>query len=108
LILLIGYDLDGNLTSDGRWTYTWDAENRLTSMQTQPAAAVAGVPNVKLQFAYDAQGRRIQKVNLQAKTNSNAKATCQSYGYLFIKTSLSSFSVANPLNFQEINSPASD
>jgi len=23
------HDLDGNLTSDGRWTYTWDAENRL-------------------------------------------------------------------------------
>ena len=23
------YDLDGNLSVDGRWTYTWDAENRL-------------------------------------------------------------------------------
>ena len=23
------YDLDGNLTADGRWSYTWDAENRL-------------------------------------------------------------------------------
>ena len=22
------YDADGNLLSDGRWTYTWDAENR--------------------------------------------------------------------------------
>src|SRR5262249_45890415 len=26
------YDLDGNLTSDGRWTYHWDAENRLVRM----------------------------------------------------------------------------
>ena len=26
------YDADGNLTSDRRWTYTWDAENRLTGM----------------------------------------------------------------------------
>src|SRR5579859_5797151 len=26
------YDSDGNLTTDGRWTYTWDAENRLVSM----------------------------------------------------------------------------
>ena len=26
-----GYDADGNLTNDGRWTYTWDAENRLLS-----------------------------------------------------------------------------
>ena len=23
------YDSDGNLTNDGRWAYTWDAENRL-------------------------------------------------------------------------------
>jgi YD repeat-containing protein len=23
------YDADGNLLSDGRWNYTWDAENRL-------------------------------------------------------------------------------
>ncbi|MEN9975445.1 MAG: hypothetical protein RLZZ282_1451 [Verrucomicrobiota bacterium] len=23
-----GYDLDGNLTSDGQWTYTWDADTR--------------------------------------------------------------------------------
>ncbi|NLH74599.1 MAG: RHS repeat protein, partial [Verrucomicrobia bacterium] len=23
------HDADGNLTSDGRWTYSWDAENRL-------------------------------------------------------------------------------
>lgn len=31
------HDLDGNLTSDGRWTYEWDAENRLIGMETQPA-----------------------------------------------------------------------
>ena len=23
-----GYDLDGNMTNDGRWALTWDAENR--------------------------------------------------------------------------------
>jgi len=55
------YDADGNLTADGRWIYAWDAENRLASMQTQPAAVAAGVPNLLLQFAYDAQGRRIDK-----------------------------------------------
>ena len=35
------YDLDGNLLSDGRWTYTWDGENRLVKMAsiawTQPS-----------------------------------------------------------------------
>jgi YD repeat-containing protein len=29
------HDLDGNLTSDGRWTYTWDAENRLLRVQSR-------------------------------------------------------------------------
>ena len=28
------YDLDGNMTSDGRWNYTWDAENRLIRVQS--------------------------------------------------------------------------
>lgn len=53
------YDADGNLTNDGRWTYTWDAENRLTSLQ-----AIASVPveaKRRLEFAYDYMGRRIQK-----------------------------------------------
>ena len=31
-----GYDADGNLTSDGRWTYTWDAENRLVRLMRPP------------------------------------------------------------------------
>ena len=26
------YDADGNLTNDGHWAYTWDAENRLVKM----------------------------------------------------------------------------
>jgi hypothetical protein len=26
------YDLDGNLLSDGRWTYAWNGENRLVKM----------------------------------------------------------------------------
>ena len=35
-------DDDGNLTQDGRWQYTWDAENRLTkveSLSNGPAAS---------------------------------------------------------------------
>ena len=53
------YDDDGNLTSDGRWIYAWDAENNLLSMQ-----AAAGVPaeaKLKLEFSYDYARRRIQK-----------------------------------------------
>jgi len=29
---VFSYDLDGNMTSDGRWNYTWDAENRLVKV----------------------------------------------------------------------------
>jgi RHS repeat-associated protein len=55
------YDADGNLTADGRWTYTWDAENRLIACETNALAAAAGAPRQKLEFAYDAYGRRVQK-----------------------------------------------
>jgi len=53
-------DADGNMTNDGRWTFTWDAENRLVSMQ-----ALSSVPNgakKKLDFMYDYGGRRTQKI----------------------------------------------
>jgi RHS repeat-associated protein len=52
-------DADGNLVSDGRWTYTWDGENRLVQMirdTDTPAGA-----RQKLVFEYDHQGRRIRK-----------------------------------------------
>ena len=52
-----GYDNDGNLLSDGRWNYTWDAENRLVKL----AARTSAGPQVSLQFEYDWKGRRIRK-----------------------------------------------
>jgi RHS repeat-associated protein len=51
--------LDGNLLSDGRWSYGWDAESRLTNM-TSLSGPVASL--LKLDFTYDYQGRRIQKI----------------------------------------------
>ena len=52
------YDADGNLRSDGRWLYTWDAENRLKTLSKQnPASA----PNYTwtYTFLYDGLSRRI-------------------------------------------------
>jgi len=54
------YDADGNLTNDGRWAYTWDAENRLIGMTVNTSAG----PQYQLTFAYDPKGRRIQKTTL--------------------------------------------
>ncbi len=58
---MFGYDLDGNLTNDGRWSYTWDAENRLVKMEPSGTVAVPDDAKAKLEFTYDPQGRRIQK-----------------------------------------------
>ena len=61
----LGYDADGNIVSDGRWTYTWDAENRLISMENtsdaKTAAANAGLVGKKIEFRYDSTGRRTSK-----------------------------------------------
>ena len=53
------YDADGNLTSDGRWNYSWDAENRLIGMES--VTSVPATAKKKLEFVYDYQGRRISK-----------------------------------------------
>ena len=46
------YDLNGNLTGDGTYTYTWNARNRLASISGTGFSAA---------FSYDAFGRRISK-----------------------------------------------
>lgn len=49
-----GYDDDGNLASDGDWQYEYDANNRLVSMTSNSL-------NRSLEFAFDYQGRRVEK-----------------------------------------------
>jgi len=48
------YDLDGNMTANGDWTYTWNGENRLVG---------ASNGAVVVSFAYDYMGRRFQKIS---------------------------------------------
>jgi RHS repeat-associated protein len=65
------HDADGNLTSDGRWNYTWDAENRLVRIVKRfPATDQASIPYPsaqnptvfeKVRYEYDWKGRRIAK-----------------------------------------------
>ncbi len=55
----LSYDADGNLVSDGRFTYSWDAENRLTNITSLSSAPTGS--KLELAFIYDWQGRRIQK-----------------------------------------------
>ncbi len=55
------YDADGNLIQDGKWSYVWNAENRLIQMETLAIAYNAGAPRQKLEFKYDSQGRRFSR-----------------------------------------------
>ena len=59
------YDADGNLSFDGIWTYQWDGENRLTTMTMTNVAGIADTNQLKLDFAYDYMGRRVQKTVYQ-------------------------------------------
>ena len=52
-VVNLSYDPDGNLTNDGTFAYTWDAENRLS--------AVYSNETVVLQNAYDYMSRRVSK-----------------------------------------------
>jgi len=58
----LSYDLNGNLTSDGTYTYTWDARDRLTTIKQGLVT--------KGSFTYDAVGRRSSKVVNGATTIS--------------------------------------
>ncbi len=53
------YDADGNLTSDGRFHYTWNGENRLVRAEELYAPDTRS-PYV-VTYAYDHQGRMIRK-----------------------------------------------
>ena len=80
------HDLDGNLTNDGRWTYTWDAENRLIQLETGTAAMASGtavVTKQKLTFKYDWQGRRCEKVLSQWNTGTEGYETVATTRFLY-------------------------
>ncbi|MDD4406297.1 MAG: hypothetical protein PHO36_16230, partial [Parabacteroides sp.] len=73
------YDLDGNMVSSSRWNYTWDAENRLTSM-TDNTTCTNDVPK-RIVFEYDYQGRRIAKKVWNNTAGTGTPATYLKYLY---------------------------
>ena len=54
------HDPDGNLIQDESWHYVWNGENRLVAMFSHQN--VAPEKRKRLDFTYDYQGRRIEKV----------------------------------------------
>lgn len=60
------YDLNGNLTNDGYRVYTWDEENRLVAIETAPESVATGIESHRSEYIYDAQWRRIFKIDYTA------------------------------------------
>jgi YD repeat-containing protein len=50
-----GYDADGNMTNSGRWTITWDAENRAVSFTSLASAPLASQRRVDCTYDFDCQ-----------------------------------------------------
>ena len=66
------YDDDGNMTSDGTWTYTWNGENRMI---------VAEKSDMKLEYMYDYMGRRVSKKVYTGSTGNWTLSTHQKFVY---------------------------
>jgi len=74
------YDSDGNLLSDGRWNYVWDAENRLVGMETM-SGLPTNIPVIRLEFDYDYMSRRIAK--RAYSWNSDSWLLTSEYSFLY-------------------------
>lgn len=82
---VMAYDADGNLTSDGRWDYAFDAENRLVSVQTHTSLSPSPLPNSdarRVEFTYDYLGRRVQKI-VRSGYNGSTFATAATTRYIY-------------------------
>jgi RHS repeat-associated protein len=66
------YDMDGNLLTNGVWSFTWDAENRLVSACSNNV--------LRVRNTYDSRSRRIRKeVSVyNASTGNYEPVTCNS------------------------------
>ena len=65
----LGYDPNGNLTTDGTTTYVWDVRDRLIGITGDGPPSGTGTVPVSATFSYDAFDRRIAKtINGAAST----------------------------------------
>lgn len=94
---MLTYDNDGNLYSDARWTYTWDAENRLKSMEEKVIAG-EGPARTRLEFTYDSQHRRVRKVVKRFSSTTNSFVLTKDRRFIYDGWNLVAELDASPLH----------
>jgi RHS repeat-associated protein len=67
------YDADGNTTNDGRFSYCWDAENRMTLAESHASAPTGS--KRKVAFEYDGGGRLARRVEYDGSSGSYVLAS---------------------------------
>jgi RHS repeat-associated protein len=65
---LSGYDADGNQTNDGRFSYSWDAENRLLQAESLSTSPTASKQKVFWQF--DGGGHCVRQITYDGSSSS--------------------------------------
>ncbi len=77
------YDADGNLLSDGRRNYVWDAENRLIEINWTAAQSPMAGYSGKITYTYDGLSRRVSRTNSITWTATNTTYCLDALGYQF-------------------------
>jgi RHS repeat-associated protein len=62
------HDADGNLTADGRFNYSWDAENRLVKVESLASSPTASKRRVTWEF--DGKSRRIRQTTYDGSSGT--------------------------------------
>lgn len=75
------YDGDGNLVEDGRWIYSWDGANRLSTVETSPSAASSGAPRIRLEYLYDSEGRQVVRTKREWSNGEWQEIESERYVY---------------------------
>ena len=93
------YDADGNMTSDGRFRYTWNAENRL--VRAQELVAPTNRNPYTIAYAYDHKGRMVSK---RITENDGSDTLIKSIAYVWDGWNVIRETVTNPSTLQPFNS----
>lgn len=89
------HDADGNLVSDGGWTYQWDAENRLIAAEMKADGLPEDLPQKRMEFHYDWLSRRVVTVTKSKAPNAATWSTLETRHFWYDGWNLMAETVVN-------------